>query len=209
MSVNPDYPTVTQFITNNCPTTQTFQETYFAGIDPTYSTYNADLNPWAEEPVMIRFHLSGDVAFPGGSWWIDDVEVTRTGVPATCSTAPAGPPPVPDGASVPGVPLQATPMGNDILITWDAGRCPATAVNIYYGPIGEYTTFTGGFCNLPPTGSAVLPIPDNSWFLAVATDGVTTDGSWNRDTNGDELNYAGASLACPAITQHVTSNGCP
>ena len=41
------------------------------------------------------------------------------------------------------------------------------------------------------------------------TDGGSTDGSWSRDALGNEKIYAGASSACPAITQHVTNNGCP
>jgi len=52
-------------------------------------------------------------------------------------------------------------------------------------------------------------MPTNSWFLVVATDGATTDGSYARDVNGAELLYSGASSVCPAISAHVTNNACP
>ena len=95
------------------------------------------------------------------------------------------------------------------MLTWDAARCPATAVNVYRGAIGDYAAFTGGHCDLPADGTATLSIPDDSWFLVVATDGSSTDGSWSRDAAGNELDYTGASAACPAITEHETNNACP
>jgi hypothetical protein len=51
-------------------------------------------------------------------------------------------------------------------------------------------------------------MPDDSWFLVVATDGIDTDGSWSRDGSGTELNYSGASAACPEITEHAAGGVC-
>jgi hypothetical protein len=209
VTLTPDYPKVTQFISNACPTTQTFGQTYFTGIDMQYSTYTADLSGHAGDDVMIRFHLSGDDNFPGGAWWIDDVVVDQIAVMGSCSTLATGPPPIPDGASVPGDPLRVSRSGNDLLLTWDASRCPAVAVNIYYGSLSDFTTFTGGLCNLPPTGSATVNLPDDTWFVVAATDGLATDGSWSHTAAGTELNYGGASLACPAIVSHITNHTCP
>src|SRR4029453_13697166 len=92
--------------------------------------------------------------------------------------------------------------------TWAASRCPASAVNVYRGAIGNFGTFTAGSCGLPPTGTATLSIPNNAWVLVAAPAGSHTDGSWGRTPAGVERVYAGASVACPAITQHVTNNGC-
>ncbi len=75
--------------------------------------------------------------------------------------------------------------------------------------MGDYTTFTGGLCSLPPSGSATVILPDDTWFVVTATDGIATDGSWSRAAAGIELNYGGASLACPAIISHVTNHTCP
>ena len=105
--------------------------------------------------------------------------------------------------------MQASLSGSDVVVAWDAAQCPATAVNLYQGVMGDFTTFTGGDCDLPPTGSATLSLPDDTWFLVVATDGASTDGSWSRDTDGNELSYGGASTACPAIANHLPTNACP
>jgi hypothetical protein len=206
--LSPDYPAYADGLFNNCPTTQTVGN-YFSDIDMVYDTYTASLVNWGGNDVRIRFHLSGDLYFPGGNWWIDDVEVTKALVPGSCSTVPVGPPPVSDGASVPGTPLLVDKSGGDLLLNWDSTRCPATEINVYRGVIGDYSGFTAGDCGLPPTGTATLGMPDDSWFLVVATDGVDTDGSWSRDGAGAELNYSGASAACPDITQHVPGGYCP
>ena len=171
--------------------------------------YTASLANWAGGDVRLRFHLSGDYLYPGGSWWVDDLTITKALVPGSCATASAGPPPVPDGGIVPGVPLRASRSGANVVVTWDASQCPAAAINIYRGAIGSYGAFTAGDCGLPPTGTATLAMPDNVWFLATATDGAATDGSWARGINGAELSYSGASAACPGIASHVTNNACP
>jgi hypothetical protein len=159
--------------------------------------------------VKIRFRLSGDLLYPGGSWWVDDVRITQALVATTCTTQAAGPPPIPDGASVPGQPLTVATSGADVVLHWDATRCPPAGVNIYWGNLGNYSQFVGGFCGLAPTGNATVALPGDVWFVVTGTDGVSTDGSWSRDQLGNEHNYAGASAACPAITQHVTNNDCP
>jgi hypothetical protein len=110
---------------------------------------------------------------------------------------------------VPGIPLEVSLTGSDLHLTWDATTCPAAAVNVYWGNLGEFATFTGGACDLASTGSATLAVPDDVWILVVATDGADTDCSWSRDAAGNELTYAGASTVCPAITKHLTNNGCP
>ena len=202
-------PAWAEFLNNICPTTQT-AAMYFSGIDLDYNTYSASLTNWAGSEVKIRFHLSGDLYWPGGNWWIDDVQVTHAETGGTCSTLDAGPPPIPDGASVPGVPVRATRSGDDVTLTWDTSSCPATAVNVYRGALGNFSTFTGGACNLPgAAGAATVSAPGDSWFLVAATDGASTDGSWSRDHAGAELSYTGASAVCPSITQHVTNHSCP
>jgi hypothetical protein len=206
--LSPGYPALVEFPLNDCPTTADI-ETYFSGNASSYSTYTGSLVNWGGGDVRLRFHLSGDYLYPSGTWWIDDVEVTKSLVPGPCTTVPAGPPPVPDGAAVSGTPLRVERTGGHESVTWDAGQCTAAAVNLYWGNLGNGSTFTGAACNLPPTGSAVLDLPDNVWFVVAATDGAATDGSYARDFSGSEKFYAGASLVCPAITSHLTNSGCP
>ena len=206
--LSPNYPASVEFPFNNCASTQT-PTNYFTGTNLTYTTYAASLANWAGGDVKIRFHLSGDLIYTGGNWWIDDIAVTKAIVPGACQTVAAGPPPIPDGGIVPGTPMRASRSGGNVLITWDTAQCPASAVNIYRGAIGSFASFTGGQCGLPASGSATIALPDNVWFLVAATDGASTDGSYARATNGSELSYGGASSACPGITNHVTNNACP
>lgn len=208
MPLSPDYPFLVEFPYNFCPTTQTPGK-YITGIRTTYATHSASLVNWAGGDVKIRFHLSGDLLYSGGNWWVDDISVTQALVPGTCIAGVAGPPPVPDGGPVPGVPLLASKSGSNVALTWDASQCPAAAINVYVGNIGDFSTFTTGYCGLPPTGSATLAIPAGRWFLVASTDGASTDGSWARKLDGSERDYAGAAVACPAINLHSTTNGCP
>jgi hypothetical protein len=140
---------------------------------------------------------------------VDDIKVTHTLVPGSCTTEAAGPPPIPDGASVPGQPMTVATRGADLVLNWDATQCPPTAVNIYWGNLGSFSTFAGGVCGLAPTGTATISLAGNVWFVVAATDGAATDGSWSRDALGNEKNYSGAATACPAIIRHVTNNDCP
>jgi len=204
----PNYPATVEFPLNDCPTTAN-STTYFSGTATDYTTYSASLANWGGADVRLRFHLSGDYLYPSGSWWIDDVEVSGVMIPGACTSTPAGPPPIPDGGPVPGVPLRVFPSGAQTTVTWDATQCPAARVNIYWGNLGDGTRFTGAACNLPPTGTATLTLPDNVWLLAAATDSLATDGSYSRALSGAERSYAGAGLVCPGMTRHVTNNGCP
>ena len=208
VELSPGYPVVMQFFLNNCLTTQATQS-YFGGVDNTYKTYTASLAGWAGSDVRIRFHLSGDLLAPGDrNWWVDDIQVTEVESGGSCNTLAAGPPPIPDGMTVPGAPMQAVPNGGDLDLTWGTSGCAASFVNVYTGSMADFTQFTGGFCNIPSTGAATLPIPADSWFLVVGSDGVSMDGSWSRDPQGNELNYSGASAVCPVVS-HVTNNACP
>ncbi len=208
LPLSPDYPALVEFPLNFCDSTGNI-DTYFSDIDLVYSTYMASLVNWAGGDVKIRFRLSSDLLYPYGNWWIDDIQITKALTPGSCSSAASGPPPIPDGMSVPGLPLDVTSSGSALALTWGATQCPAVAVNVYWGSLGSYGSFAGGACNLPASGSATISPPDNVWFVMATTDGASTDGSWSRDDSGGELTYAGASAVCPAITQHVTNNGCP
>ena len=201
------YPTPIDFMLNDCPTTQVARN-YFANVVGSYTTFTAPLSLWAGNDVKLRFHISGDLWWPGGQMWVDDVQVTQTLVPGSCATGSGGPPPIPDGASVPGAPMRAARNGANVDLTWDTSSCPAIEVNVYHGSLGNFSTFTGGHCGLAGTGAATVSMPANAWFLVVGTDGGSTDGSFSRDASGAELSYTGSTSACPAITQHIVGS-CP
>ena len=207
LPLSPDYPAPVEFPLNNCPTTQNF-DNYFTGTSTTYTTYTASLANWGGNDIRIRFHISSDLIYPGGTWSIDDIQISQAITPGPCTMLAPGPPPIPDGSSVPGSPLTVTRSGANLLLSWDASICPAPKVNVYWGHLGSYASFAGGVCNLPDTGTATLSLGDNVWFLVAATDGASTDGSWSRSALGQELSYQGASAACPSIAQHAPSGQC-
>ncbi len=204
--LTPDYPAVIDFhYSLSCPYNPGL---YFSDLAASYLTYSGSLINWGGTDVRLRFHLSGDDLYPGGDWWVDDVAIDKAMVPGACSPQSAGPPPVPDGATLPGTPLKAVKSGANVTVTWDAARCPAAAVNLYRGAIGNYSAFTAGNCALAPSGTTTQAVPDNAWFIIAAAAG-SADGSYGLTPAGAELSYTGAATACPAITQHVTNNQCP
>ena len=97
---------------------------YFTGTRPTYGAYSASLANWAGGDVKLRFHLSGDFLYDTGKL----VDRRRLGDararPSACAAASAGPPPIPDGAAVPGVPMRAAKSGSQVVVTWDATPLP-------------------------------------------------------------------------------------
>jgi hypothetical protein len=207
LSLTPDYPTFLQVFSQLCGPAPD-PATYFSGSLLAYSTYSASLSDWADGDVRIRFFLTGDLQYPSGNWWVDDITVSGAVVPHACTTLAPGPPPVPDGHWVPGAPLRAARAGNNVALTWDATSCPASEVNVYHGALGNFTAFTGGTCGLPESGSATIAVPNGSWFIVTTTDG-TTDGSYGRAASGAEREIAGASSVCPAIVAHSTNAICP
>ena len=60
--------------------------TYFTGTDDTWVLYTADLSAWAGQFVVLRFEISSDGSQTYPGWWIDDLTVTDTATPGTCST---------------------------------------------------------------------------------------------------------------------------
>ncbi|HET9300955.1 MAG TPA: S8 family serine peptidase, partial [Candidatus Polarisedimenticolaceae bacterium] len=196
----PNYPNFVEFPFNDCPSTQNLTY-YFTGTQVAYQLYTASLVNWAGGDVKLRFHLSGDYLYPGGHWWIDDLAITGALVPGACATGSAGPPPAPS--------FTVGKSGSNVVVSWNAASCPAAAVNLYRGSLGSFGAFTGGSCGLPASGSATVALPDNVWFLLAATDGVSTDGSYGLTGTGAQRVISGASSACPATTQHVTTGSCP
>ncbi|HET9480626.1 MAG TPA: S8 family serine peptidase, partial [Candidatus Polarisedimenticolia bacterium] len=81
--LTPGYPALITFPFNNCASTQSLTG-YFSGTDLTWSTYTASLANWAGGDVRIRYQLSGDLLYPSGQWWIDDVEITQAITAGSC-----------------------------------------------------------------------------------------------------------------------------
>ena len=137
--------------------------------------------------------------------------------------APISPPAVPgNGPANP--PLKVTkldPAQGTVAVYWDTRTCPeAGDYHIIYGGGSQFPASSGGVygiggsrCgigNTSPFTWRTTPDPraDPSgllWWLAVAQDGATTEGSWGTDWNDVERQgpVGGASGECGITTKDV------
>ncbi|HKQ63143.1 MAG TPA: hypothetical protein VJS92_17785 [Candidatus Polarisedimenticolaceae bacterium] len=63
--------------------------TYFTGTNLSYAAYTANLAPFGNNDVKLRFLLSSDGAIPLSGWWIDDIAITDSDVAGACITGSA------------------------------------------------------------------------------------------------------------------------
>lgn len=180
---------------------------------------------------------SGDPAF---NPWTFEHTFTVVGVdPYHCEThsltmrgtitvsAPAGPPPaVPDGSD--GSAASARKLdaaGTTIEVDWDAVTCPdARDHQLVWGFGSQLPDTPGGIYGLsgaecaigaPPYTWSLVPDPTSDptrmlWWLLLATDAGTTEGSWGTDSAGSERNGpgAGGSSGQCGITAKDVTNAC-
>ena len=94
----------------------------------------------------------------------------------------------------------------------DHGSCPAAGYNLLFGNLENVAShsLTGGRCGLGSTGSyAWTGVPQgNLFFLVVGTNGMGTESSWGRDSEGLERQGDNASGAC-LVWQKNTAATCP
>jgi len=143
------------------------------------------------------------------------------------STVP--PPGVPDGSGLT-TPLTVgsvnPPTSTSLSVSWDALQCPDAAEHqIIYGfgsqlpaTLGGTYSLSGSDCGIlaaPPFNWIGVPDPaiDPSrflWFLVVANDGATSEGSWGEDSAAGERDGTGtngSSAEC-GITDKDLTNTC-
>jgi hypothetical protein len=100
------------------------------------------------------------------------------------------PPPVPDGSFGQAAKFsKIAGSGSQVHVTWDAALCTAPAYGIYYGSLSTVSGYTlsGSQCGIGITGAydwtSAVPA-GNVYFLIVANDGASTEGSWGTDYIG-------------------------
>ena len=143
---------------------------------------------------------------------------------------PTTPPGVPEGGET-NAPMRVEKIsvnGTTLGVSWDAESCCgagdyhlvwALGDGLPAVPGGTYT-LGGSECGLGTTGAftwSAVPDPDAAgdsrgflWWLVLADDGTTTEGSWGLDSTGSERNgsgAAGSSGQC-GITTKDLSNAC-
>lgn len=137
----------------------------------------------------------------------------------------SGPPAVPDGAQGGGMTVRKlNPQGTSLAVSWDTTTClGAVTYNLIWGYGSQLPHAPGGSFALSGSRCAVTspyawlnsPNPAANptrlaWFLLVATDGASTEGSWGEDSRGAERvgpAAGGASGMC-GVTAKSVANGC-
>jgi len=171
---------------------------------------------------------------PADPIWIYDYTFTEPGTnPYLCQShatsmtgeitvlgAPALPPPVPDGSvGEPMTVAKITADGSSLTLTWDTRTCPAAGYRVLasFGSRmppaspGLYVPVISRCDVVSPYPWFAVPDPslDESgliWWLIVADDGETVEGSWGLTSGGAERDGPGAggsSGQCGAVTKDV------
>ena len=181
------------------------------------------------EPVRVALDLSA-----GKMYWTEaspaDFMISRANLDGTSGeflveglTSPSGialefspsssaPPPVPDGAVVPGTPLQVSlnANGTDLDVTWDATTCPTVEYNLFQGPLSGVSTYTytGVACSLGATGSATFTPGAGSIFFVIASDETAGVESGHGFDSGGGLRPASGVGLCGIVVQ-LPGGTCP
>jgi probable HAF family extracellular repeat protein len=106
---------------------------------------------------------------------IDPCVVTRAGA-------------VPDGASVPGVPLRVERDVDGALLLYWSGSCVGSDADygVYEGTLGNFTSHVQRACTtLGATAARVVPSDFSAYYLVVPNGG-SREGSYGRDGTGGE-----------------------
>ncbi len=147
------------------------------------------------------------------------------GVTGTVNANPPAPPAVPDGGT--GQPMTVTALdtaASSLQITWDTATCDGdSGFHIVYGqktdlPAAAGGSFhvTGGVCGIAATPFTWNPVPAPTdgfgliWWMVLANDGSTKEGSWGQSSANVERvgpQADGGSGVC-GITQKVLTNTC-
>jgi hypothetical protein len=133
-------------------------------------------------------YLPGELAgWTGGSWYHYD---TPSGWPRYAQLrdfafvpSPGG---VPDGSSLPGIPLTVAPAaGSDITLTWgSACSAGASDYEIYEGTMGSYYSHAAVFCSTGGlTSKTITPAAGNRYYLVVPRNGIR-EGSYGSASSG-------------------------
>ena len=133
-------------------------------------------------------YLPGQLAgWTGASWYHYD---TPSGWPAYAQLrdfafvpAPGG---VPDGGSLPGIPLTVTPaVAGDITLAWgSACSSGASDYEIYEGTLGAYYSHAAEFCSTGGlTTKTFTPTSGNRYYLVVSRNALR-EGSYGSASSG-------------------------
>jgi subtilisin-like proprotein convertase family protein len=122
-------------------------------------------------------------------------------------------PPVPDGTFGAGMTAsRASGLADGIQLAWDTTTCSARNYHLLYGDLSQVSSYqlNGGVCGLGPVGTYSwngTPAGD-LWFVVVADDAGSLEGSWGNDSAGTPRNGSTASAQC-GFASRSNAGTCP
>lgn len=106
--------------------------------------------------------------------------------------------------------MKGTKSGSNVNITYTTSTCNNIDHNIYWGTIGNYTTITGGACNVGNSGTATnVAVPSGSWWVITGNDGSSVISSFGKDSTGAQENFSSWNAICASGATQNTSTTCP
>lgn len=147
-------------------------------------------------------YLPGDLVSAGPGTGQFQLAYRDPAWPAGARVADFGFPPapgaVPDGSGAPpSVPLTASKLGADVLLSWGAACQPSgTTYAIYEGTIGSWYDHSAKACGVAATSQTVGPVPGNTYYLVVPINEV--EGSYGTSSSGQER-PAGTTACAPRV----------
>ncbi len=131
-----------------------------------------------------------------------------SGINFTLSVASDAPGAVPDGNDVPGSLVGASKSGSSDINTWWQNTCNVSDHVIYIGVLGNFSVYTHAVCNAGVDGWETFTPPAGNIFWVVAgTNGIDTEGSYGKNSNGEERLAAGAGIC--GFNQNLTGTCVP
>ncbi len=177
LQLTPTYPATFGSDSSSCANNpQTPASGGFTGNDVAWQgPYTSDLTAYAGLGSRIRFQLGNDPAVSSIGWYVDDISITNTSQPTSCSAVTTRPPEVSSVAN--GVPLLLSklPSGEVLLSYEDIPN--VGGYDIYEGTVGvwySHANFHNDLCGAAtvPNGgrreTTTLPDPGNRYFLVSA-----------------------------------------
>jgi hypothetical protein len=189
LPLTPGYPATFGSDSSSCANTQSAPAMAgFTGNDTAWQgPYTSDLTAYAGMPARIRFDFGTDPAVTSVGWYVDDVSVTNTSQPTSCST---GSPAVDEVSSVAsGLPLLISRSGTSVVLSYQ-DVSGAGGYNVYDGLLGSwYSHGNAAFCAAASAYTSgrrettILPKSGSRYFLVTAF--TTAEGPSGFATSGE------------------------